>query len=174
MCDLHYRRWWKQNPDKVKQRSGGESVGERFWRQVKGGDVETCWLWTGRPANEGYGKFVDRREWYQAHRFAYENLIAEIPDDLELDHLCRTRLCVNPWHMEPVTHYVNTRRALLGVPVIKNRPRPVKTHCANGHPRTEANTYTPSNGRSPRCRDCNREEARRYKARRRARKDPQP
>lgn len=174
MCDLHYRRWRKANPDKVQRRPTGESVQQRFWRQVEGGEVHTCWVWTGRPANEGYGKFVVRRKWYQAHRFAYECLITEIPDGLELDHLCRNRACVNPWHMEPVTHYVNTRRALLGKPFTGRRPAPDATHCANGHLRTEANTYISSDGRSRDCRDCGRERARRYKARRRARKEPQP
>jgi len=170
LCDTHYRRWWRENPDKIKQRFGGEAVDERFWRQVQGGDVRTCWLWTGRPANAGYGKFVDGRKWHQAHRYAFECLIAEIPDGLELDHLCRNRACVNPWHMEPVPHYVNTRRAQLGERISESRSHPVETHCANGHLRTEANTYIPPKG-SPRCRICNREEARRSKARRRASKE---
>jgi hypothetical protein len=170
-CDTHYRQWWRQNPDKVTRRTYGETADERFWRQVEGGDVQTCWTWIGRPANAGYGKFVDGRKWYQAHRFAFERLIAEIPDGLELDHLCRNRVCVNPWHMEPVTHYVNTRRALLGKPFTGRRPAAVATHCANGHLRTEANTYISPNGHSRDCRDCGRERARRYKARRRAGKE---
>jgi hypothetical protein len=171
MCDLHYQRWRKANPDKVRRRPVDLTVDDRFWRQVEGGDFETCWLWTGRPANAGYGKFVVRQKWYQAHRFAYERLIGPIPDGLDLDHLCRNRACVNPWHMDPVTRYVNSRRAQLGWRVSRDRTHPVETHCAQGHARTEANTYFPPNGRSPRCRTCNREEARRSKARRRASKE---
>lgn len=65
-----------------------------------------------------------------AYRFAYEFLVGPIPDGLELDHLCRVRLCVNPAHLEPVTHAENNKRA--GV---------AKTHCKWGHPYNEANTY---------------------------------
>lgn len=33
-----------------------------------------------------------------------------MPLGLELDHLCRQRDCVNPQHLEAVTHSENTRR----------------------------------------------------------------
>ena len=47
-----------------------------------------------------------------AHRFAYQYMIGPIPDGLELDHLCRNRPCVNPYHLEPVTRAVNHARML--------------------------------------------------------------
>jgi hypothetical protein len=47
-----------------------------------------------------------------AHRFAYELMVGPIPEDLELDHLCGVRECVNPRHLEAVTHLVNVRRGL--------------------------------------------------------------
>jgi hypothetical protein len=47
-----------------------------------------------------------------AHRFAYELLVGPIPEDLELDHLCRVRHCVNPAHLEPVTHLENILRGM--------------------------------------------------------------
>ena len=33
-----------------------------------------------------------------------------IPDGLEIDHLCKTRLCGEVTHMELVTHKVNLAR----------------------------------------------------------------
>lgn len=87
------------------------SLAERLERQhvrAAGG----CWLWIGRRDRYGYGKFrVDGVE-RTAHRVVYEHLVGPVPDDLELDHLCRIRLCVNPAHLEPVTHLENTRRAV--------------------------------------------------------------
>ncbi|MEV8523231.1 HNH endonuclease [Streptomyces sp. NPDC052000] len=93
------------------------------------------------------------------HRFAYEALRDAIPTGLQIDHLCRTRLCVNPWHMEPVTARVNVRRSLN--PAAANARR---TECVNGHPFTETNTYTPPGGRGRFCRTCRRLRNRVYQA----------
>ncbi|WP_369010576.1 HNH endonuclease signature motif containing protein, partial [Bacillus cereus] len=47
----------------------------------------------------------------RAHRYVYENLSGPIPEGMELDHLCRNPPCVNPDHLDPVTHEENMRRA---------------------------------------------------------------
>lgn len=75
--------------------------------------VETlsgCWLWQG-PKVKGYGVMRRNGRSYVTHRWVYEQFIADIPDGLELDHLCRQRDCINPWHLDPVTSSVNTQRA---------------------------------------------------------------
>lgn len=46
-----------------------------------------------------------------AHRYAYEDLIGPVDPALDLDHLCRNRWCVNPYHLDPVPHSVNMARA---------------------------------------------------------------
>jgi hypothetical protein len=40
----------------------------------------------------------------------YEQHFGSIPENLELDHLCRNPACVRPDHLEPVTHLENLRR----------------------------------------------------------------
>ena len=118
----------------------------RFVRscQTKG----ECIIWIRGQHEHGYGTFSPiKQRRVMAHRFAYEFFRGPIPEGLELDHLCRVTACVNPWHLEPVTHKVNVLR---GVGLLANRAR--QTHCKLGHPFTPENTYRFKTSRK--CRTC--------------------
>jgi hypothetical protein len=123
---------------------------ERFWAKVhKQGDDE-CWPWLGALNPLGYGRFWvdnDRRQ-VPPHRFSYELHRGPIPAGLHLDHLCRTRNCVNPRHLEAVTQGENNRRGI-GPPGRNAR----KTHCIRGHEFTPDNIYWTREGRRQ-CRAC--------------------
>lgn len=67
-----------------------------------------CWEWQGPMHPKGYGTFAHEL----AHRRSYEMFVGDIPDGLHIDHLCRNKRCVNPAHLEPVTHAENNRRGL--------------------------------------------------------------
>jgi hypothetical protein len=71
-----------------------------------------CWPWTGKHTAAGYGRaLIDGAPRQRsAHTIAYELLIGPIAIGLEPDHLCLNKGCVNPAHLEPVTHAENTRR----------------------------------------------------------------
>lgn len=75
-----------------------------------------CWLYTN-VFNNGYGQIQINGRDTLAHRTAYEYFKGPIPEGLELDHLCRTKACVNPDHLEPVTRSENVRR---GTPYRRN------------------------------------------------------
>lgn len=130
---------------------GDPALPERFWKYVR--VLENgCWEWVGGLSTAGYGYFyvgTGRSDGKKvlAHRLCYQKLVGEIPDGLDLDHLCRYRPCVNPFHHEPVTRKVNTRR---GVGVGKNKP--LHTHCPKGHELVNGNLVM-SGGRR-RCRQC--------------------
>jgi hypothetical protein len=68
------------------------------------------WLWTGWSNSAGYPyvRFEGRDQ--PAYRVVYTLLAGAIPEGLELDHLCQMPRCVNPDHLEPVTHAENQRR----------------------------------------------------------------
>jgi hypothetical protein len=111
------------------------------------------------PKSDGYGLFYltrnGRGTTIHAHRYAWQLLIGPIPDGLQLDHLCRTRSCVNVFHLEPVDGRTNTLRGLTLAAA-----NLAKTHCPQGHEYDAANTYRPPGSTSRECRACKAERGR--------------
>ncbi len=115
---------------------------ERFWSHVNyhGGVEHTadrlstatggCWEWQGDKGVDGYGRFRLFGRYAQAHRLSYRDFGNDLPDGMLIDHLCRNKRCVNPHHLEAVTHAENVRRGLRGN----------ITHCPHGHQYTLENT----------------------------------
>lgn len=155
LCSSHYARLRKYGevqadkplPSRPQERRRGPALAieERFWGKVDKNGPLGCWLWMASLDPRGYGQFIvmrrDRGYPYRAHRFAWESLRGPIPEGLVLDHRCRTRNCVNPDHLEPVTNEENVQRGI-SITVINAR----KTHCIRGHAFTPENTYRPARG----------------------------
>lgn len=110
-----------------------------------------CLLWTGENVSpEGYGR---TGEWY-VHRLMYEEFVGPIPRRLQIDHLCRVRLCCSPAHLEAVTQRENILR---GESACARHAR--KTTCINGH--QFDGTRRTSSGIGRTCSTCTREGQRR-------------
>lgn len=103
-----------------------------------------CWLWMAALDRDGYGKFGGGR----AHRFAISATGESV------DHLCCNRRCVRPDHLEEVSARTNTLRSG-GVTALNA----LKTHCPQGHPYDDKNTYVRDGKRH--CRECSRQKDRR-------------
>jgi len=116
-----------------------------FWPRVSP-EPTGCWFWTGQTITNGYGVTASGRRGARrlAHRLAYELLIGPIPSGLDLDHLCRIRLCVNPTHLEPVTRRENLRRGMGGT----------HTHCRRGHDVSVSGIYEYTDHQGARYRFC--------------------
>lgn len=126
------------------------SLAEKLWQRIAP-DRSGCWLWIGAIHAEGYGVFDDQL----AHRLMYELIVGSIPEGFTIDHVrargCGHRNCVNPSHLEPVTIAENVMRGD-SLPAKNAR----KTHCPQGHPYDEENTWRSQAGWRQ-CRACNRE-----------------
>jgi hypothetical protein len=106
-----------------------------------------CWIWQKAKSRAGYGimrlTFDLKPRAVNAHRWGYIQIIGPIADRLTLDHLCRNTACVNPSHLEPVTHKENVRRGLA---------MQTNDFCKYGHPLIKENRQAGTG----RCLACNR------------------
>lgn len=159
LCNPHYQRWHRTGRAEP---APPPSLRELFEAKVdRNGptpkhrpDLGPCWLWTGLLGDSGYGVFRRMR----AHRWVYEQENGPVPPGLELDHFaCDRRDCVRPTHVRPVTHLENMRRGA----------HALKTHCPQGHPYDEANTFLYAGRRN--CKTCKAQRQRDYRAKMRAR-----
>lgn len=124
---------WNTNADMMLDvvKLGYAELPERFRAKVE--VIQSgCWGWTAATRRYGYGLYRvgsrrdGTRRMVSAHVFSYTHLVGPVPDGLILDHCCHSeavvkgecgggsecphRRCVNPAHLEPVTHLQNQQR----------------------------------------------------------------
>lgn len=86
-----------------------ESALERFRAKLGLPDDAGCVLYMGAIANTGYGAFTVGRKNFSAHRVAYAMHHGEVPDDLQVRHLCHVRRCCAKDHLATGTQIDNEK-----------------------------------------------------------------
>lgn len=134
-----------------------------------------CWVWQRKVDHGGYGqaRFTDaggRKRDVGAHRFSWAAFRGPIPPGLQIDHVCRNTLCVNPDHLEPVSSKENVRRGKAALGRWGRQRDSHRTTCNHGHPLNDDNVlyYARADGYVVRiCKPCRARSSREWKARRR-------
>lgn len=155
LCPKHYRDmavYGVLNPGRKKDPFG--TIEERLERNISYEPNSGCWLWSGAISNRSYGSIFYEGRMQKAHRVTWTLRNGPIPEGLELDHLCRTRSCCNPDHLEPVTREENLRRG-----EHKNGKQGVE-NCPLGHPYSPENTMIRKETGWRTCRTCARHKTR--------------
>ncbi len=102
---------------------------ERFFKYVKGGEENSCWIWAGAKTKTGYGQFSFNGKPVKAHRFMYETYYGVSPGTLDVCHSCDNPLCINPKHL-----WLGTAKDNLQDASKKERfPGQQRVHCIKGH-----------------------------------------
>lgn len=128
---------------------------DRFWSKAEIKGIDDCWIWKRGLSIGGYPRYR-KGHFYYAHVYAYTLIKGAIPDGLELDHTCRNRSCINPWHLEAVTHQTNMLRGNTFVSI-----QAKQTSCKNGH--SLELSYKHNNRRL--CRFCRAQASKRHRER---------
>lgn len=113
-----------------------------------------CWDWQKSLNSDGYGQMQIDFFRAKAHQWMYSLFVENVPKGKEVDHLCKRRNCVNPAHLEAVTHRENVLRG--SSPSARDA---AKTHCSNGHLLTVC-TVRPSMAGVRWCEPCTRQRSR--------------
>jgi len=137
-----------------------DDVLERVLNRIMVSDTD-CWEFQGCRLKSGYGRVGWNGRLWLTHRITYTFLVGDIPDDLEIDHLCKNKPCCNPEHLEPVTRSENIRRGTQWHHTVERESS--KTRCPRGHQYDQINTYITAKGHRQ-CRLCKRIAGQKYAA----------
>ncbi len=109
LCGRHYKRLTRHGDPTAGAAYAHEPIESRI-RRFSRENESGRWIWRLALNANGYGIIGVANRSKLAHRASFEAFIGPVPEGLELDHVCKTKACVNPAHLEAVTRSENVRR----------------------------------------------------------------
>lgn len=123
-CGNHYAQWQRRGdptPPPLHYATPSERLAELHERTEDG-----CMIYTGPLNRGGYGVINTKLSQSKlAHRVAWELVHGLIPEDREIDHICRNRACINVEHLRVVTRVQNLQNHS-GAPLPTNKTSGVR------------------------------------------------
>lgn len=102
------------SPNVAEQFRRREEIYAKLISKIRIETESSCWLWQGPTSGNGRGGGYPRMtlngQTVAVHRVIATHFFGLVPGKKQIDHVCRERLCVNPAHLEIVTHKQNQRR----------------------------------------------------------------
>lgn len=93
---------------------------ERYCSIEDRGHDTPCWIWQGfKDSRAGYAVIGINGRPRKVHQISYKRFHGEVPAGKEIDHVCGNRACVNPDHLEAVSHTENCRRGRKAVLIME-------------------------------------------------------
>lgn len=89
-------------------------VAERAYTNVDVDEETGCWISRYSVASHGYSQVGwqagSSRHGVLGHRASWVHVNGQVPLGMTLDHVCKTKRCVNPGHLRLLPNYENARR----------------------------------------------------------------
>lgn len=104
-CNKHYIRWRNHGDPEPATRVNYRDPEDAFKARTEW--QYGCLVWVGSTSTGGYGRIRVAGREVNAHRYAWERANGPIPDGLDVDHVCRNRLCCNVSHLRLATRKQN-------------------------------------------------------------------
>ena len=106
LCGVHYDRKLRTGSVGRAGRMSFKNPEDSFWAKTE--KTDSCWVWTGAKIPRGYGKMGVGGKQVYAHRWSYARFKGEIPEGMQVDHMCFNTSCVNPAHLRLATPKQNS------------------------------------------------------------------
>lgn len=112
--------------------------------------IGPCHVFRGSKGHHGHCRVLVCGKLIYVHRYIWERDVGLIPEGMVIDHQCRNPACCNVNHLRVVTVKVNATENVVGCcwQLLSAR-----THCPQGHPFDEENTFWRADG-GRRCKAC--------------------
>jgi len=101
-----------RSPLRIAIESGDAESAISILKQSTVTDANGCWTWTGRLGRDGYSRPSVGGRVVSGHRLMATLVYGDLKGSAVVHHKCANRQCINPDHLQPVSHRENVAEML--------------------------------------------------------------